>query len=535
MLTNQNMLLKFTDLTHAQLIEEIMKLIIQNNELKEEFKKLKDENERLKKEIIKIKKLDEKPNIQPSILEKKPQEHSTTKKRQNNKGSKVIDLKIDRIKEIHISETELPEGANFKGFKEKTVQELIIKTETTLYRIAKYLLPDGKYIFAEEPDSVKGWSFGPELRSYIVYQNFTNRVTQQKIFEELIEFGIKISEGEINRIIEQTLELVQQEKNDLLVAGIKTKNLQVDDTGGRHKGKNCYSTVICNDFFTYIKTTAKKSRINFLELLQGNKLDYVITQETINYLKKYNFGSKINIIQNLIGKKFNDFEELDNFIKKNLFGKTLRKAIIEGALIGALIMNGFDKNTSIMSDGAGQFHLFSNILCWVHKERPLKALLPLNDIDQIEIEQIRKDFWEFYQKLKIYKLNPDLNKKLFLTNEFDKIFSKITTELPLSLILKSIRDDKEKLLRILDDSTVPLHNNLSEINIREMVIKRKISAGTKSDKGRDSRDAFISLNKTCKKLGIPFWQYLNDRVAKRNQIIYLPEFILQKHYLSLRN
>jgi hypothetical protein len=47
-----------------------------------------------------------------------------------------------------------------------------------------------------------------------------------------------------------------------------------------------------------------------------------------------------------------------------------------------------------------------------------------------------------------------------------------------------------------------LHTNDSENDIRCQVTRRNISGGTRSDTGRDCRDAFLSLAKTCSKLGI---------------------------------
>jgi hypothetical protein len=44
-----------------------------------------------------------------------------------------------------------------------------------------------------------------------------------------------------------------------------------------------------------------------------------------------------------------------------------------------------------------------------------------------------------------------------------------------------------------------------------------VSGGTRSDTGRDCSDAFLSLNKTCAKLGIAFWDYLGARLAVPNQ------------------
>ena len=50
-------------------------------------------------------------------------------------------------------------------------------------------------------------------------------------------------------------------------------------------------------------------------------------------------------------------------------------------------------------------------------------------------------------------------------------------------------------------------------SVREYVKKRKVSGSTRSDLGRRCRDTFTSLKKTCRKLGISFWEYLNDRVV----------------------
>ena len=43
--------------------------------------------------------------------------------------------------------------------------------------------------------------------------------------------------------------------------------------------------------------------------------------------------------------------------------------------------------------------------------------------------------------------------------------------------------------------------------------KRQVSGGTQSDLGRDCRDAFLGLAKTCQKLRIAFWDYLGDRIG----------------------
>jgi hypothetical protein len=91
-----------------------------------------------------------------------------------------------------------------------------------------------------------------------------------------------------------------------------------------------------------------------------------------------------------------------------------------------------------------------------------------------------------------------------------------------------MKQNKAELLLVLDRREIPLHNNLRENDIREYVKKRKISGSTRSEAGRQCRDAFTSLKKTCKKLGIRFWDYLNDRVSGKNVITSLPILMKEK-------
>ena len=80
---------------------------------------------------------------------------------------------------------------------------------------------------------------------------------------------------------------------------------------------------------------------------------------------------------------------------------------------------------------------------------------------------------------------------------------------------------------------IPLHNNASERDIREYVTRRKISGSTRSEMGRAARDTFASLKKTCRKLEISFWEFLNDRISKTNEIEKLSLLVKQKYYASL--
>ncbi len=111
---------------------------------------------------------------------------------------------------------------------------------------------------------------------------------------------------------------------------------------------------------------------------------------------------------------------------------------------------------------------------------------------------------------------------------FDEIFTTKTHSAPLNEALKRIYNNKSELLLVLERPYIPLHNNISENAIREYVKRRKISGRTRSESGRQCRDTFTSLKKTCRKLGISFWQYLKDRIEKIGFIPDLSELILEQ-------
>jgi len=142
-----------------------------------------------------------------------------------------------------------------------------------------------------------------------------------------------------------------------------------------------------------------------------------------------------------------------------------------------------------------------------------------------DLEKVRTAVWELYRDLKAYKEEPTAEAKRSLEARLDTLCTTPTCFTSLNLALKRMHRNKAELLLVLERPDLPLHNNLSEGDIREYVKRRKISVGTRSENGRRGRDTFASLKKTCRKLGISFWSYLNDRVRHAGQIAALPEII----------
>ena len=155
----------------------------------------------------------------------------------------------------------------------------------------------------------------------------------------------------------------------------------------------------------------------------------------------------------------------------------------------------------------------ANALCWVHAERLIHKLVPANDKQRNAIAVARRTVWWLYRQLKDYKLAANPKRAAELSARFDRIFKRRTGYATLDRLLRRLLRRKDELLRVLERPDIPLNTNASENDIRAFVTKRKISGGTVSERGRQTRDAMLGLAKTCKKLKIPFFDYLGARLG----------------------
>jgi len=414
------------------------------------------------------------------------------------------------------------------GYEDYTIQDLLIQPHNTRYRLARYRTPEGESLIGVLPEELQGSHFGTALKGYILYQYYHQRVTQPLIGQQLREWGIDISSGQISRILTEDKERFHAEKDALLTAGINHSHyIQVDDTGSRHDGKNGYCTHIGNDAFAWFSSTRSKSRINFLELLRGVAVDYTINPAALDYMRTEGLPQRpLAAIGRSVGATFSDAGAWEKHLQQIKIAKKRHLRIAtEGALLGTLIAGGFPPDLVIISDDAGQFNVLLHALCWVHAERVFQRILPLNDTHTKELSWVHSQIWEIYSDLKRYKRDQDPVLKEAINAHFDEMCTTRTSFATLNQALKRLARNKKELLLVLERPDIPLHNNLSEGDIREYVIKRKISGSTRSENGRRCRDTFVSLKKTCKKQDISFWRFLSDRLSQQNLMPYLPDLL----------
>jgi len=496
--------------------------------------------EELEAEIRRLKKLPKKPNLKPSKLDEEtpPTEEAKKKKKRWKKGSKKGKLEIHEQKPIEIES--VPVGWQFVGYKSEIIQDFIVRANNIEYQLEVWQSPDGKEeLIASLPAHLQKTDFGPILKGYILHQYNECGVSQPLIASSLKDFGVLISSGQINNILIENKVAFHEEKESLLAKGIElSEELKTDDTGARHKFKNGYCNCINSPLFTYFSTTYSKSRINFLEILRLNRTNYELNEAALSYLHQADLPPKYQqILQASYDKgrkSFKDKAALDAYFKSNDWtAKYALRTITEALLIGTLIEHGFDPNMVIHSDGAGQFNLFIHALCWKHAERPLVKLKSYNPIQQKLWDEKMTAFWSLYQQLKKYKLAPHPSLVAILDKKFDELCEPVINFSSLNQVLEELKAKKQRLLVVLKRPNTSLHNNDSEREIREYAKRRKLSAGTRSENGRKARDTFLSLKKTCRKLGISFWEYLLDRLQGLNQIPPLSVVMQQKANMAM--
>ena len=486
----------------------------------------------LRDEIAILKGQKPRPSIAPSRLEQ-PAPRPPLGEGQQRPGSakRAQNAQLAITREVRVPFPNPPLGSVSKGYEAYVVQELVLRAEATRYLRERIVTAEGQSLLAPLPaDVLPGQHFGPNLVSHILHQYHNNHVTQPLLRDELEQLGIAISAGQINRILTENHDVFHQEKAEVLTAGLATAHyIQVDDTGARHQGQNGYCTHIGNEWFAYFASTESKSRLNFLEVLRGGHRDYFVNDVALAYWEKYELAAALVTALAQEPRHFADAAAWNARLQEvGITGSRPVRIATEGALLGSLIAHGVAPDLTVLSDGAGQFAILVHAACWVHAERPLARMIPFNEEHRVAIERVRQQLWELYQALKAYQQQPQPAQVPVLTARFEALCAQRTGYPSIDGVLKDLREHQADLLRVLERPEVPLHNNAAESDIRDYVKKRKISGGTRRGDGRRCRDTFASLKKTCRKLGIRFWDYLRDRVSGLEKVPRLADVIRQR-------
>ena len=502
-------------LSSSQLKELVARLL-------DKMAELERTNAEQREEIARLKGLKGRPDIKPSGMDRSTEpSRSGIQERRPGRGK----VRPRVVVEDRIIKAAVPAGSRFKGYETYQVQELVLSVHAVRYLRERWVTADGQTIVAPLPDGTEG-HFGPHLRRFVLMQYHQGQTTLPRLAALLQSVGLSISEREIQRLLTEKQDDFLDETRDVLRAGLRTSPwISVDDTGARHKAKNGYCTQIGNNRFSWFGTRATKSRLNFLDLLRAGHTDFVLNDAAFDYMRTRALPAML--IARLAAQPERVFADQASWSAQlDRLGFTGLattpdpvQIATEGAIWGSIHAHDFLRDAVVLSDDAGQFAIGQHALCWVHAERLVHKLDAFTEPHRAAQQKVRKLIWNFYADLKAYKANPDKRRRVALRARFDSIFRRRTGFATLDRLLARLHANKAELLMVLERPEIPLHTNGSENDIRCQVTRRKVSAGTRSDLGRDCRDAFLGLAKTCAKHGVAFWDYLGSRLKVPGHIV----------------
>jgi hypothetical protein len=209
--------------------------------------------------------------------------------------------------------------------------------------------------------------------------------------------------------------------------------------------------------------------------------------------------------------------------KKNMYPR-----ILESLALGYYHeQTDFPVVESLLSDDAPEYlkiALSLHALCWIHDARHYNKLTPKIELHRSVKEAFQNKYWQFYYQLLDFKELPapqQETQKLILKQQFESIFKPSTDYFQLNECIRRTLGNREKLLAVLDNPALPLHNNKMELGARRVVRKRDISLHSWSTTGTKVRDAFMSIVETAAKLGVNAMDYIADRITQKQEMPHL--------------
>jgi len=86
----------------------------------------------------------------------------------------------------------------------------------------------------------------------------------------------------------------------------------------------------------------------------------------------------------------------------------------------------------------------------------------------------------------------------------------VLDDTPIAKGIRYARNQRQALSRFLEDERLPIHNNVSERELRREAVGRKNWLFVGSDQGAEVNAAFVSLIASCQLHGLEPWSYLRD-------------------------
>jgi len=505
---------------------------------KHEISELRAENQRLRDEINRLKGEHGKPTIKgnkpppgKSINYSSEPERRTPK--EWTKAKKTPTLRVNREQVLRVDPAILPSDAEFKGYEDVIVQDLIFRADNVRFRKEKFHSPgEQKTYLAPLPPGYEG-QFGPGIKALSLVLAFGANVSEPKIHELFGEVGVQISVGEVSNLLIHNHEPFHAEKAAVVEAGLRSSPWQhLDQTSTRVNGQNQNCQILCNPLYTALFTTPSKDRLSVLDVLRnGRPRVFLLNDHAERWLDQTGLSRTIRQqVARLPHDQIWDEATREALFQQHLpkVGPQQRRWIMDATAVAAYHAQDADPIVQLLlCDDAPQFGGITDALalCWIHEGRHYKKLTPWVKALQEKLAAFLTRFWDYYRELQIYRGQPSRAERDRLAARFDEVFTPNLDYRSLDERIAKTRANKAHLLQVLEHPEIPLHNNPAELGARGRVRKRDVSFGPRNAAGAKAWDTFGTLAATTRKLGLSFFAYIQDRIGAINQIPRLDQII----------
>src|SRR6266702_1119571 len=498
------------------------------------------ENQHLRNEINRLKGEQGTPKIKANTPPPPRQNHSSEQERRKpkawSKRSKTAHIPIDREQVLLVDPDRLPPDAQFKGYEEVVVQDVILRTDNVLFQKEKFYSPSQHTTYlASLPQGYSG-QFGPGIKSLALVLYFGAQMSEPKVAELLRSVGVQVSDGQVSNLLIKGQAPFHAEKKALYQAGLASSPWQhLDDTSTRVDGQNGYCHIVCNPLYTAYFTTAAKDRLTIIDVLTNHRpRRFLVNTEALGYVEASGLSAvRCRQLAQVADEVIMDEAQMQALLETHLpgLGPQQRKWILDATAVAAYhAAVAFPVVRLLVCDDAPQFTLITEelALCWVHEGRHYKKLMPSIPYHQTLLEAFVQRFWAYYAQLLAYRTQPTPEEATRLTEEFETLFTTVTGYQALDERIAKTRAKQSCLLMVLAHPEIPLHNNPAELGARARVRKRDVSFGPRTHEGAMAWDTFMTLAATATKLVVSFYHYIHDRISGTSQMPSLADLIVER-------
>jgi len=238
-----------------------------------EIATLRVENQRLRDEVNRLKGEQGAPTLLPA--KRAATNHASERER---RAERPVRPRVDKRSLLHIDRTEerevdpalLPPDAERKGYAEFVVQDVALRTDTVLFRCARWYAASTRrsYQAALPEGYVDQGHYGSGLKALALQLYYQGQMSEPKILAVLHSVGIVISAAHLaTLLIAQPVFAAEYE--EIARAGLASSPYQhLDDTSTRVNGEEEHCHILCGPLFTLYRTTPRKDRQTVLDVLR---------------------------------------------------------------------------------------------------------------------------------------------------------------------------------------------------------------------------------------------------------------------------